>query len=271
MPLLTTIFSLLIVRKLMRLMGGLVLASVMWVVLLRFVSPVPGVQVVGASFSGGAVREWVSYDEMNVHVMKAAIVAQDETFLNHWGFDFRGTSVPMKAQQQHDKALMQGHVPDVKLPGQQTISQQVASQVFVGQGRGGIRTVFRGYFTLLIELFWTKKRILEVYLNSVPVADKTFGVQQASLKLYQQPVQKLSVQQAAELFARMPNPNARVSREAVLFGMQKLPEALFPVNGPNSDSLHTTEVTRGPTALDTTNIDEMLLPDDPPALRGYNK
>ncbi len=264
MPLLTTIFSLLIVRRIMRVLGTLVLLSILWVVLLRFVSPVPGVQVVGATFGGGAECEWVSYDEMNVQVMKAAIVAHDETFLNHWGFDFRGVGLPMKVQQQREKALMQGELPKMKLPGQQTITQQVASQVFVGHGQSWVRTVFRGYFTLLIEIFWPKKRILEVYLNSLPVGEQQFGVQQASLSIFEKPVQELSAYQSAALFATLPRvgESPAQSVQSIALGMQKLPAELFPADAPEPAP----ELTDSTDAASTDDEDPFAAP---PALRGY--
>ena len=265
MPILTTIFSLLIVRRIMRILGTLVLLSILWVVLLRFVSPVPGVQVVSATFGGGAEREWVTYDEMNVHVMKAAIVAHDETFLNHWGFDFRGVGLPMKVQQQREKALLKGELPKMKLPGQQTITQQVASQVFVGHGQSWVRTVFRGYFTLLVELFWPKKRILEVYLNSLPVGKQQFGVQQASLTIFEKPVQALSAFQSAALFANLPRLGEvpEQSVQSIALGMQKLPAELFPADAPEASP----ELTDSSSGIDTQEADDPFAA--PPAPRAY--
>ena len=110
-------------------------------------------------------HKWVSIDDMSKNLPKAVIASEDGTFLKHNGFDFR-------AMQKAFKNNNRGR----KLKGGSTISQQTAKNVFLWQGRSYIRKGFEAYFTFLIELIWGKKRIMEVYLNSIEMGDGVYGV-----------------------------------------------------------------------------------------------
>lgn len=140
-------------------------------------------------------HDWVSIDEMSRNFPKAVISSEDGTFLKHYGFDF-------KAMKKAFKNNNRGR----KLKGGSTISQQTAKNVFLWQGRSYVRKGFEAYFTFLIELVWGKKRIMEVYLNSIEMGDGVYGVQAASMYWYGKNADEVTMMQAAGIAAILPNP-----------------------------------------------------------------
>jgi monofunctional glycosyltransferase len=139
--------------------------------------------------------EWFSYDDISKEMALAVVAAEDQNFPFHFGFDF----------EQIEKALDQ-HNRGRRLRGASTITQQVAKNLFLWEGRSFIRKGFEAYFTLLIELLWSKERILEVYLNIVELGDMVFGVGAASQIYFKKFPSKLTRSQAALLTATIPNP-----------------------------------------------------------------
>jgi monofunctional glycosyltransferase len=139
--------------------------------------------------------EWFSYDDISKQMVIAVIAAEDQNFPFHYGFDF----------EQIEKALKQ-HERGRRLRGASTITQQVAKNLFLWEGRSFIRKGFEAYFTALIELLWSKERILEVYLNIIETGDMIFGVGAASQIYFKKLPDKLTRTQAALLAATIPNP-----------------------------------------------------------------
>ena len=139
--------------------------------------------------------EWFSYDNISKQMAVAVIAAEDQNFPYHFGFDF----------EQIEKALKQ-HERGRRLRGASTITQQVAKNLFLWEGRSFIRKGFEAYFTLLIELLWSKERTLEVYLNIIEMGDMIFGVGAASQIYFKKLPIKLTRSQAALLTATIPNP-----------------------------------------------------------------
>jgi monofunctional glycosyltransferase len=139
--------------------------------------------------------EWFSYDDISKQMVIAVIAAEDQNFPFHYGFDF----------EQIEKALKQ-HERGRRLRGASTITQQVAKNLFLWEGRSFIRKGFEAYFTALIELLWSKERILEVYLNIIETGDMIFGVGAASQIYFKKLPGKLTRTQAALLAATIPNP-----------------------------------------------------------------
>ena len=176
--------------------------SIFFVVLFKFV-PVPLTPLMVARtaeqiFSGKDIKcshDWVSINEISKNLPKAVISSEDGTFLKHNGFDFR-------AMQKAFKNNNRGR----KLKGGSTISQQTAKNVFLWQGRSYVRKAFEAYFTFLIELVWGKKRIMEVYLNSIEMGDGVYGVQAASQFWYNKNAADVNLIQAAGIAAILPNP-----------------------------------------------------------------
>jgi len=139
--------------------------------------------------------EWFSYDDISKQMAIAVIAAEDQNFPFHFGFDFEQIE---KAFEQHERGR--------RLRGASTITQQVAKNLFLWEGRSFIRKGLEAYFTVLIELLWSKKRILEVYLNIIEMGDMIFGVGAASQIYFKKLPSKLTRSQAALLAATIPNP-----------------------------------------------------------------
>lgn len=139
--------------------------------------------------------EWFSYDNISKQMAIAVIAAEDQNFPFHFGFDFDQIE---KALEQHERGR--------RLRGASTITQQVAKNLFLWEGRSIIRKGLEAYFTLLIELLWSKERILEVYLNIIEMGDMIFGVGAASQIYFKKLPAKLTRSQAALLTATIPNP-----------------------------------------------------------------
>ncbi|MFN8437293.1 MAG: monofunctional biosynthetic peptidoglycan transglycosylase [Cytophagales bacterium] len=139
-------------------------------------------------------KDWTSIDETGPMPL-AVIAAEDSKFMDHIGFDFDAINKAVKYNKTHKKTK-----------GASTISQQTAKNVFLWPGRTWIRKGLEVYFTLLIEIMWSKERILEVYLNVVEMGDGIYGAEAASQYYFKKPAQKLSRFEAAKIAAILPNP-----------------------------------------------------------------
>lgn len=139
--------------------------------------------------------EWFSYEDISKEMALAVVAAEDQNFPMHFGFDFEQIEKALEQQEQGRR-----------LRGASTITQQVAKNLFLWEGRSFIRKGCEAYFTLLIELMWSKKRILEVYLNIIEMGDMVFGVGAASQIYFKKFPGKLTRSQAALLTSTIPNP-----------------------------------------------------------------
>ncbi len=140
-------------------------------------------------------KKWRSYDNISKEAALAVVASEDQAFPLHWGFDFDEIQDAIKENQRRKRPR-----------GASTISQQVAKNVFLWNGRSYIRKGLEVYFTVLIELIWGKERILEVYLNVAETGPMTFGVEAASQRYYHHPAADLSRDEAARIAAILPNP-----------------------------------------------------------------
>ena len=140
-------------------------------------------------------HDWVSIEEISPNLQLAVICAEDQTFLNHSGFDRKAIE---KALENNEKGK--------KLRGGSTISQQTAKNAFLWPGRTWLRKGLEAYFTLLIETLWSKERILEVYLNSIEMGNGVFGAEAASQYWFHKSAKKLSAENAAAIAAILPSP-----------------------------------------------------------------
>jgi monofunctional biosynthetic peptidoglycan transglycosylase len=176
--------------------------SIFFVVLFKFL-PVPftPLMVIRAIENKAAGKEmvcshdWEPLENISVNLQKAVIASEDGTFLKHNGFDFT-------AMQKAYKSNERGR----RIKGGSTISQQTAKNVFLWQGRSYLRKGLEAYFTVLIETIWGKKRIMEVYLNSIEMGDGVYGAQAAAEHWYRKEAANLTPQQAAGIAAILPNP-----------------------------------------------------------------
>jgi monofunctional biosynthetic peptidoglycan transglycosylase len=138
---------------------------------------------------------WTPWTRISPSAAIAVIAAEDQNFPTHHGFDFESIQ---KAMDAHEKGK--------RLRGASTISQQVAKNMFLWSGRSFVRKGLEAYFTVLIELTWSKRRILEVYLNIAELGDGVFGVEAASRRYFKKSAASLSNEEAALLAAVLPNP-----------------------------------------------------------------
>jgi monofunctional biosynthetic peptidoglycan transglycosylase len=140
-------------------------------------------------------KQWKSFDEISDNMKRAAVAAEDQSFLEHHGFDFHAIEKAIE-KNQHSKKLIGGS----------TISQQVAKNVFLWEGRSLLRKGIEAYFTVLIEVFWSKKRIMEVYLNEIEMGDGIYGIEAASQAYFHKPASDLTKHEAAAIAVIFPSP-----------------------------------------------------------------
>ncbi|WP_188606422.1 monofunctional biosynthetic peptidoglycan transglycosylase [Aquaticitalea lipolytica] len=148
-------------------------------------------------------HDWVSKDEISRNLKLAVICSEDQNFLNHNGFDMKAI----------EKAI-EFNKAGKRVRGASTISQQTAKNVFLWPHRSWFRKGLEAYFTFLIEVFWSKERILEVYLNSIEMGDGIYGAEAASQHWFKKPATKLSRSEAAAIAAILPNPRVYKARPA---------------------------------------------------------
>lgn len=140
-------------------------------------------------------HSWVSLDEMPKSMPVAVMSSEDQNFLKHHGFDYG-------AIERAAKENMQGG----RIRGGSTISQQTAKNVFLWPGRSWVRKGLETYFTFLIELFWSKQRIMEVYLNSIEMGDGIYGVEAVAEQHFNCTASELTRADCALIAATLPNP-----------------------------------------------------------------
>ena len=145
----------------------------------------------------GLKRDYVSYDEMGSNIKLAVIASEDQLFPDHDGFDLKAIKLAMKYNKRH---------PGKPQRGGSTISQQTAKNIFLFQGGGFIRKAPEVFFTFTIETGWTKRLILERYLNIAEMGPGIFGVQAAAKNYFNKDAKDLTRAEAAQIAACLPNP-----------------------------------------------------------------
>lgn len=175
----------------------LFIAQLVYIILLKWINPpITITQFVSWITGHGLKRDYVDRDDISYHSKLAVISSEDQLFPDHSGFDWKNIKKAMRYNQRKPG----------RVRGASTISQQVAKNVFLWQGKSFIRKGLEAYFTFMIELIWGKKRILEVYLNVIEMGDGIFGIEMASRKYFNKPAKNLSRQEAAMIAACLPNP-----------------------------------------------------------------
>jgi monofunctional biosynthetic peptidoglycan transglycosylase len=142
-------------------------------------------------------HDWLPLEEISPSLPVAVIASEDAKFLEHHGFDYEAIEHAAKRNREH---------PEKQKLGASTISQQTAKNVFLWPGRSWVRKGFEVYFTTLIELFWSKQRIMEVYLNSIEMGDGIYGAQAVAEEHFDKNAKDLSRAQCALIAATLPNP-----------------------------------------------------------------
>lgn len=138
---------------------------------------------------------WQPMEKISGHLKKAVLAAEDQRFLKHHGFDFIEL-----------KIVLQDLFSDGRTRGASTITMQTARTIYLLPSRSMSRKLLEAYYTVLIELLWDKRRILEVYLNTVDWGDKIMGAEAAARRYFNRSARSLTREQAARLAAVLPSP-----------------------------------------------------------------
>lgn len=144
----------------------------------------------------GLNRDYVSIENINANARLAVIAAEDQNFPLHNGFDWQSIEKAQKHNAKHPN----------RIRGASTISQQVAKNVFLWQGRTYLRKGLEVYMTFMIELLYSKSRILELYLNVIEMGSGVYGIEAAAQINFKKPAAKLTASEAAMIAASLPNP-----------------------------------------------------------------
>lgn len=183
-------------RLLKRIFILLFIAQLFYILLLKWINPPITLTQMGSLFSGdGLKRNYVSMKDISPYAKLAVIASEDQLFPDHDGFDFKSIEKAMK----HNRKSKSLH-------GASTISQQVAKNVFLWQGRSWIRKALEVYFTFMIELIWGKRRILEMYLNVSEMGKGVYGIDAAANYYFKKPAKSLTRPEASMIAGCLPNP-----------------------------------------------------------------
>ncbi|HVT84843.1 MAG TPA: monofunctional biosynthetic peptidoglycan transglycosylase [Chitinophagaceae bacterium] len=184
-------------RKTKRIIFIIFFLQLLYIILLRWVDPpITMTQLVSWISGNGLKRDYVNGDNISSNAKLAVISSEDQLFPDHEGFDWKSIK----------KAMDYNKRKPNRIRGASTISQQVAKNVFLWQGRSWLRKGLEVYFTFMIEVLWGKKRILDVYLNTIEMGDGIFGIEAAAETYFNKPAKNLSRQEAAMIAACLPNP-----------------------------------------------------------------
>jgi monofunctional glycosyltransferase len=183
-------------RVIRRVLLFLFILQFVYLFLLKWVNPPITLTQMGSLLGGdGLKRSYVGMKDISPYAKLAVISTEDQLFPDHDGFDFKNIEKAMKHNQKSKS-----------LHGASTISQQVAKNVFLWQGRSWFRKGLEVYFTFMIELVWGKRRILEMYLNVSEMGKGIYGIEAASHAYFKKPARTLTRVEAAKIAACLPNP-----------------------------------------------------------------
>ncbi len=175
----------------------LFIAQFVYIILLKWIDPpITITQLVSWVSGHGLKRDYVDRSEISPQIKLAVIASEDQLFADHSGFDWKSMKKAMKYNEKKPGRIRGGS----------TISQQVAKNVFLWQGRSFIRKGLEAYFTFMIEMIWGKKRILEVYLNVIEMGPGIFGAERAANIYFNKSASQLSTAEASLIAACLPNP-----------------------------------------------------------------
>ena len=205
----------------------LLISHLAYIVLIRFVDPpITITQITSIVEGNGFKRTHLSLDEMSTAAKLAVIASEDQLFPDHNGFDINGIKKALAFNKKKKGK---------KIRGASTISQQVAKNVFLWQGRSWFRKGLEVYFTFMIELVWNKQRILEVYLNEAEMGKGIFGIEAAAKKYFKKPASRLTRTEAAMIAASLPNPVRYTVKPVSTYVSRKYPWVLRQMNNLDGD------------------------------------
>jgi len=179
--------------------GSTILAVIIYRYMPVYVTPLMVIRSIEHISDGKSViwhHHWIPLEEMSRHLPVAAMAGEDLKYLSHHGFNFESIKGAIKKNAAKGKIQRGGS----------TISQQTAKNVFLWPSRTWVRKGFEAYFTVLIELFWSKQRIMEVYLNSIEMGDGIYGVDAVAEYHFGKKAIDLTRSECALIVATLPNP-----------------------------------------------------------------
>ncbi|MDY8135186.1 monofunctional biosynthetic peptidoglycan transglycosylase [Aquimarina sp. 2201CG5-10] len=175
------------------------ICSVIWVLAYKWIdvpiTPLMGIRKLQSENKQVIKHQWISLQKMSKNIQLAVICSEDQRFIEHRGFD----------KEAIEKAIAE-HKSGKRLRGASTITQQTAKNVFLWPQRSWARKGLESYFTFLVESFWSKERILEVYLNSIEMGDGIYGVEAAAKFWFNKSASDLTRDESAAIAAILPNP-----------------------------------------------------------------
>ncbi len=187
-------------KILLRVLLGFVIISFVSTLIFRFV-PIPVTPLMIIRYfemeDGKIDKDWKSLEEIGKNMPLAVVTAEDQKFAEHFGFDMEAIEKAVKYNEKHKGK---------KVKGASTISQQTAKNVFLWPGRSWIRKGLEVYFTFVIEICWSKERIMEVYLNVIEMGPGVYGAEAASQYYFNKSPINLTKKEAATIAAILPNP-----------------------------------------------------------------
>jgi monofunctional biosynthetic peptidoglycan transglycosylase len=190
-------------RWALRGLGGIAAFYALLILAFAIVPPPTNLYQLGESWRlGGVEKDWVSWEEIAPVMGRSAVAAEDANYCNHWGFDM---------------AAIRLAIEEGGNRGASTISQQVVKNVFLWHERSYVRKAMEAVLTPVVELVWSKQRILEVYLNVAEFDEGVFGVQAAAQHHFGVDAKDLTALQAARLAAVLPDPKGRSASDPSSF------------------------------------------------------
>jgi monofunctional glycosyltransferase len=213
-------------RFLKRLFIILFFLQLIYIIILKWVNPPITITQFASWISGdGLKRDHIDIKEMSSYSKLAVIASEDQLFPDHNGFDWKSI----------EKAMDHNKKKPRRVRGASTISQQVAKNVFLWQGRSWFRKGLEVYFTFMIELIWGKKRILEMYMNVSEMGKGVFGIEAASRTYFKKAAKKLTRREAAMIAASLPNPVKFTVKPLSKYVSSRYPQILKQMNNIQDD------------------------------------
>ncbi len=197
-----------------------------YILLIKWVNPPITFTQLNSVFRGeGLQRDYRSFTNISYNAGLAMIASEDQSFADHNGFDWKSIK----------KAMAYNKRKPNRVRGASTISQQVAKNVFLWQGRSWIRKGLEVYFTFMVETLYSKRRILELYLNVAEMGKGVYGIEAAAKTYFNKSAKKLSRSEAAMIAACMPNPKKYSVKPISRFVANKYPWVLNQMNNLEGD------------------------------------
>ena len=197
-----------------------------YIIFCRWINPPVTLTQLGSVVQGyGLQRDYIAFDKMSPNIKLAVMASEDQLFPEHNGFDIKAIKKALNYNKKHV----------TKVRGGSTISQQVAKNVFLWQGKSMVRKGMEVYFTFMIEKIWSKERILQSYLNVAEMGKGIFGVQAAARFYFKKDAKDLTKSEAAMIAAALPNPKVYTVKPMSAYIAKRYPEIMRQMDNLDGD------------------------------------